>query len=518
MKVQNGKTYIGVVEDNNDPKKIGRVKVRVLDVFDNTPLEDIPWANPWKDLTGDNFRVPDKGKVVTVVFESANINNPEFIFSEHYNINLEKKLSELSEENYTSMKSLIFDHKTQIYVNDEEGLKLDHKFNMINIKENSIDVNLKDNNRKINLGSANSDQRVILGDNFLNWFDSFIQILMGGNGGAFLGNLGAPVLPTPALLGSLQLYQQLKDPKFLSRNVYAVDNENVTKLDRISEGQKGDTWQSTVIENTVTSTEEVKFKPVDTGNSTIDIVKELLKGKKYTLYEDKYRLNLMSVRLQCLSPGDKYTNMFVDRLYIFFKQDDDSWMLKQYMISTVPGLEFTVTEDWLVKMGLKENDKLNTLVGKKIFMKEYAKLSDDFKSGLPILTPSQYVDAYYLSDDNNITTFLNIKGSNQLIWRDNGSNYDIFEPSNLNTIDSISSDIGLRLYSSDGGVSVGYSEGDQLLANKENLTEIVKLCEKHIELYGNKFTYTLVTKNDWDEASKVVETNRSMGVTAEKNV
>jgi hypothetical protein len=31
------------------------------------------------------------------------------------------------------MKSLIFDHKTQIYVNESEGLKLDHKWNNMNI-------------------------------------------------------------------------------------------------------------------------------------------------------------------------------------------------------------------------------------------------------------------------------------------------------------------------------------------------------------------------------------------------
>ena len=87
MKVENGKTYIGVVEDNNDPKKMGRIKVRVLDLFDDTPLEDIPWANPWKDLVGDQFALPDKGKIVTVVFENANINNPEFIFSDQNYLN-----------------------------------------------------------------------------------------------------------------------------------------------------------------------------------------------------------------------------------------------------------------------------------------------------------------------------------------------------------------------------------------------------------------------------------------------
>ena len=90
------KTYIGVVENNNDPQKLGRCQIRVMDVYESIPLADLPWATPWKDLNGNQFNVPDKGKVVTVVFENGNKNNPEYISSDHYNINLEKKLSSLT--------------------------------------------------------------------------------------------------------------------------------------------------------------------------------------------------------------------------------------------------------------------------------------------------------------------------------------------------------------------------------------------------------------------------------------
>lgn len=121
-------TYIGVVEDNQDPQKLGRVKVRVLNIFDNLSLADIPWANPWKDLNGNGFNIPDKGKIVIVVFDKGDKNRPEFIYSDHYNDNLESKLKSLSDSSYLSMKSLIFDHRTQIYVNDTEGLKIDHKY------------------------------------------------------------------------------------------------------------------------------------------------------------------------------------------------------------------------------------------------------------------------------------------------------------------------------------------------------------------------------------------------------
>ena len=97
MNIESGKTYIGIILENKDPKKLGRCRIKVIDVFDDIPVEDIPWATPWKDLNGNSFNLPEKGKVVTVIFDSGNIYKPEFIYSDHYNINLETKLSKLSE-------------------------------------------------------------------------------------------------------------------------------------------------------------------------------------------------------------------------------------------------------------------------------------------------------------------------------------------------------------------------------------------------------------------------------------
>lgn len=431
------KTYIGTVEDNNDPKRLGRCKIRVLDVFDEKdkdgnyeiPNEDLPWASPWKDVNGNTFNIPDKGKVVTVIFEDGNKNNPEYISSDHYNVNLEKKLEQLPENDYLSMKALIYDHKTQIYVNDVEGLKIDHKFNNINIKESSININLKDNFGKINIGSPNSTQRAILGDNFTNWLDEFLKILMGDKGGPFLGNLLAPVVPTPALMAQIQLYFSLKDPKILSKNVYIVDNESVIKQERteggatkgtVSEGQKGDTWESTVDENKLTTTEEVKFTPVDGSSSTtfekppvdakepvapkdlipekeltedgtitpstnhhpdIDVLLEMLRMKNYKIFTRPYELNIVSIRNQCLSPGDKYTDEFVDKLYAFYKDDKDEWQLKQYNFSTVPGVEFEVTKGWIKDKDFSGKTKRywKDKIGTKITLK-------DFHKG-PIITP-----------------------------------------------------------------------------------------------------------------------------------
>ena len=210
-KVQIGRTYVGVVEDNQDPQKQGRVKVRVMDVFDNLKLEDIPWATPWKDLNGNGSNVPDKGKVVITVFDQGDTYKPEFIFSDHYNLNLENKLKSLSDSDYLSMKSLLFDHKTQIYVNDSEGLKIDHKYNNINIKENGVNINLKDNNMMVNIGDETADQQMLLGNHWLDWFDEFVEALMGT---AFLAG-GAPTIPSPALIRSLLKYKSIKNPVLL---------------------------------------------------------------------------------------------------------------------------------------------------------------------------------------------------------------------------------------------------------------------------------------------------------------
>jgi hypothetical protein len=263
MYVDKSKTYLGIVEENKDPKKLGRCRIRVVDIFDTIPVDDIPWASPWKDINGNAFNVPEKGKILTVVFDSGNIYKPEYIYAEHYNTNLEQKLQSLDGKNYTSMKALIFDHKTQIYVNDDEGLKFDYKFNNINITKDDISLNLKDNFGKVKIGTSNANQQAILGNHFLNWFDEFVNNLLGLSGGPYLDGSGSVIIPNPSFVAILQKYQALKDPKFLSHHVDIVDNEYVQKLDRVNDSQLGDKWNSTVEANNLVTKEPVDYNSQD---------------------------------------------------------------------------------------------------------------------------------------------------------------------------------------------------------------------------------------------------------------
>ena len=56
------KIYVGIVESNVDPYRLGRVKVRVLTVYDNIPLEDIPYATPFKSTDGKPLTSEERKK------------------------------------------------------------------------------------------------------------------------------------------------------------------------------------------------------------------------------------------------------------------------------------------------------------------------------------------------------------------------------------------------------------------------------------------------------------------------
>lgn len=75
------KDYVGVVEDNKDPEKIGRCKVRVHGLYDEIPLEDMPWATPSFPISfgvKGCFIVPEIGTTVEVNFDDGDLYEPKY--------------------------------------------------------------------------------------------------------------------------------------------------------------------------------------------------------------------------------------------------------------------------------------------------------------------------------------------------------------------------------------------------------------------------------------------------------
>lgn len=533
----NNKIFLGVVEDNNDPDRQNKCRIRVINVFEGIPTEDIPWATPWKDNNGLVSSLPDVGKVVSVEFENGDLYNPIYRYSEHYNINLQNKLNSLTDEDYLSMNAILFDNKTQIYRNESEGLKIDHKFNMINITKDTIDINLKDNFGSINIGTSDSDQQAILGNNFLNWFDGFVDELLGSGGGPYLGNLLSPVIPHPGLIEQLLQYKSLKNPKFLSHNVNFNDNGYIEKLTRVNYPQEGDDWKTTEEVNLLTKLYESDYDPSsgtkDTNpegnltsseelgdnepitpssdiimpekgdvNEDVIVLIQVLKDKGYLLFDKPYQMNIIGVRYQY--PGQKYTNSFSDVLYTFYKDDSNEWNIKKWSISTMPGTRIRMRDRKTNEINQSKFSKFKVKVDPDsipmyLSLKKYAQYLG--RTGLGILQPAQYVNSYSLTTYSGAPALKSV--GNQYAYRDSNWDSDIITYSS----EDGPKNFVMHLHKAfPGGSSVdNWSEGCQVFPNESSLSAFAKLCEIHKNKHGNNFSYTLITSKDFKSAKDKVD-------------
>jgi len=509
--------FIGTVEDNKDPKKLGRCKVRVHTIYDDIPTADMPWASPFKDLNGNKFVPPEVGKIVSVIFNNGNIYKPEFIYANHYNINLEKKLQTLSDAGYTSMRAMMFDHKTQIYSNDDEGLMIDYKLNNINILDKSINANLKDNFATLNLGDASASQQAILGNNFLDdWFDEFIQNLLGTEGGPYLGNLGEPVVANPAMIAICNKYMEMKAAKFLSHNVNLVDNGQVSKKDRPIDGQLGDNWKSTTLNNNLSKRESTDFAAKDgikqnvddpnyvapstdgnpdsiipkggtysnpalsnpSSNPDIDKMMRFMKSKGYKVYTEQYKLNIIAFRNK---DNGNISNRFDETLVVFFLNENNVWVSRNYMVTTVPG---------------------------------YKPGSNKLPNKVAILQLGQYVEQYQIGYHQNRTGKQGgqvdsngnlqpehkcLKLAYSIVLRSkDGSLYDYSSPTDKGSF-------GINIHHAGNPQSENvsnWSEGCQVFKSYNGHVEFMKYCENQVTIAKKStFTYTLVKKSEYDSFS-----------------
>lgn len=115
--------WIGEVVDNNDPKLLGRCKVKVYGKFDKLTNDAIPWATPMnRDFVGSHH-TPNIGTVVAVRFDNGNIYHPEYWFQIDQNDALKTEVLEGSSE-ANNVVSLIYDQvrNVRIYHSPEDGL------------------------------------------------------------------------------------------------------------------------------------------------------------------------------------------------------------------------------------------------------------------------------------------------------------------------------------------------------------------------------------------------------------
>ena len=75
-------SYLGFVEDNNDPEKLGRLRVRIAP-YSELAIEELPWACPKLGSHGNSssyggLNVPEIGSQVRVDFPSKDLTAPYY--------------------------------------------------------------------------------------------------------------------------------------------------------------------------------------------------------------------------------------------------------------------------------------------------------------------------------------------------------------------------------------------------------------------------------------------------------
>lgn len=210
----NDKDWMGIIVDNEDPEFEFRCKVRVFGLFDELPIESIPWSFPANQgifaSTNGGFgsgSVPKNGTFVKVKFNSGNKYAPEYYAIQNINSVLKSEIS----GDYLGTHVLAYDEDedlkiiyqkgagikihlrdSHITINPDTSITIEHSSSesIIELLGNTINVfstnevnitaeNCNVDSPNIKLG-ANAVESVIKGDLFKVIYDSHTHPVVGG--------------------------------------------------------------------------------------------------------------------------------------------------------------------------------------------------------------------------------------------------------------------------------------------------------------------------------------------------
>ena len=176
-----------------------------------------------------------------------------------------------------------------------------------------------------------------------------------------------------------------------------------------------------------------------------------MRKNDYVIYDKPYQLNIVGVRNAETQP-----NKFDDSIFVFYKDDNNNWIDKEYPATTDTGTY------WL------KNPMSNL--------------------GTAMLKEGQYVDAYkqgyhkgeYLAlvQDKPVTTYRDYDRDAifDIFTKETTGNYGI----NIHKAGQNSQDVDK------------WSAGCQVFQKSNDFADFMDLTTKHRNLYGNSFTYTLI--------------------------
>jgi hypothetical protein len=186
-----------------------------------------------------------------------------------------------------------------------------------------------------------------------------------------------------------------------------------------------------------------------------------LTRKGYTIVTRPFELNIIGVRSSNAVP-----NRFDDHIHVFYKREDGQWIHNQFPATTDPGTY------WL-----------------KTFMNP---------AGTAILKPGQYSNSHRIGIHRGKYQAL-VQQNPVTVIRD--SNKD--EHLDFNGAKQETGIFGINIHRALVKGKTKYvnehSAGCQVLADVNDFNLLMQLAHRHKQLFGNNFTYTLLTKSGIQE-------------------
>lgn len=189
------------------------------------------------------------------------------------------------------------------------------------------------------------------------------------------------------------------------------------------------------------------------GSASVRAIKSLMKRKGYYISEKPYELNTVGIR----SDSTK-ANSFDDLMLVWYKDQDGNIVEHHFPITTDPGTY------WL-------ENPMNP-------------------KGTALLKQGQYKDAYEIGKhQGKYTALVQRKPVTVLRDYDRKNELDFVN----GTPDTGMHGINIHRASSSGTTKSidKYSAGCQVFANADDFNKFLTMAQKHKDMYGNKFTYTL---------------------------
>lgn len=206
----------------------------------------------------------------------------------------------------------------------------------------------------------------------------------------------------------------------------------------------------------------------------VETLKKTLARKGYVVFDGRsrngdirpYDLNIIGIRTDCNIP-----NRFDDRLIVFCKDEKENNLFRSYNITTDPGLY------WL-------KNPMHV-------------------DGTAIMCPGQYRSAYKIGWHKDYKALEQCSPIDFVRDFNRDGKLDFF--SHFKVSGLIKANIHRATANGVSHQVNKWSAGCQVFAISHQFDEFINLCEKARKVWGNRFTYTLLTQQDLERNHAVTD-------------